>query len=371
VKFVHLTNLLPRSSWPNRLANVFCFLAFSLTGLDAARAQDNYATREDVRGFIAHMVDKHGFEEARLLEIFSKVRHSDDALRLISPPPSGFKRSWKVYRSRFIEPVRINDGLKFWRRNATDIDRAANQFGVPAEVIVSIIGVETIYGRNTGNFRVLDVLSTIGFNYPRRAEFFKGEVEAFLILARDRKFDPFSVLGSYAGAIGLPQFMPSSILRFGHDHDDDGQIDLRANPADAVGSVARFLSMHGWQTGKQATYSLSFEENARIDELVSAGIEPQFTAAQLREFGIKTGANIPAEEKLALIDLPNADEPTTYLLGARNFYVVTRYNRSSFYAQAVLELAVKLREGMDSPETVAQRKPAPKKLAPKKKRRKV
>lgn len=304
-----------------------------------------WATRDDVRGFIRTMVERHGFSESELLGVFSRVRASDTVIRLMTPPPAGAKRSWAAYRARFIEPVRLREGMRFWREHADAIKRASGTFGVPEEIIVSIIGVETIYGRNTGDFRVIDALTTLSFEYPRRGEYFREELEQYLLLARDAGFDPMTWRGSFAGAIGLPQFMPASIRRHATDFDGDGRIDLRGSPSDAVGSVARFLANHGWRNGGPTHFEAIVDDEIIARQAVEAGIPPRLLAAELAALGIRGTQPLPAGEAFSLIDLPNGDDATRYVLGAHNFYVITRYNRSYFYAMAVIELARELRAG--------------------------
>jgi len=299
----------------------------------------NYATRPEVSAFVAEMVEQHGFIEAELLEMFEQVRRNDDAVRLMSPAPSGFKRSWQSYRSRFLDGLRIREGLRFWREHEPWLELAAQRFGVPPEIVVAIIGVETIYRRNTSDFRVLDVLTTLAFDYPRRADYFRSELEHYLLYSRESNLDVFAVRGSFAGAIGLPQFMPGSIRRFAVDLDGDGEIDLRSNPADAIGSVASFLAEHGWRTGEPVRFEMLFDSESRLAPLVEAGIRPRFTIGELAEYGVASAEPVSVEMPLALIDLPNGDDAPSYYLGAQNFFTITRYNRSSFYAMAVYELA--------------------------------
>lgn len=306
-------------------------------------AAGHYDKREDVQAFIESLAQRHGFDPKELSRTFAEVRKQPDALRLIAPPARTFKRSWSAYRARFLDRSRIDGGIEFWAQHRATLERAASIYGVPPEIIVAIIGVETIYGRVTGSFPVLDALTTLAFDYPRRAEFFRGELESLLLLARDGRLDLQDTKGSYAGAIGLPQFMPSSIRNYAVDFDKDGKIDLRHSPVDAIGSVARFLAEHGWVPGGQPYYPTRISADARLDPLIEAGIEPRYTMPQLSGFGVGAIGSVPDGTQLALIDLPNGDAAPTYLLGARNFYVVTRYNRSSFYATAVLDLAQELR----------------------------
>ena len=303
----------------------------------------DYSRRDDVQAFIAEAAGRNGFDAAALRQLLSQARHEPAVLRLIAPPAPTFKRSWAAYRQRFLDHARIGGGVAFWREHEAALKRASERFGVPADIVVAIIGVETLYGRVTGNFRVIDALVTLGFDYPRRAPYFRGELEQFLLWTREAGVDPLSVRGSYAGAIGLPQFMPASIRNFAVDFDDNGVIDLRTSAADAIGSVASFLAAHGWKPGEPTHFGALVQDEGKIAALIDAGIEPRFTSEELGRLGVIALPPAPAELPLALVDLPNADEATSYYLGARNFYVITRYNRSSFYAMAVLELAQALR----------------------------
>jgi membrane-bound lytic murein transglycosylase B len=301
-----------------------------------------FADRADVRDFVATMVERHGFDAAELDRILAGTRFQPDVLRLISPAGPGFKRSWDAYRARFLDPLRIREGRRFVEEHREPLARAADQWGVPPEIVAAIIGVETIYGRVTGDFRVVDALATLAFEYPRRSEYFRSELEQFLLLARENGTDVFEPRGSFAGAIGLPQFMPGSIRRFAVDFDGSGRIDLSASPVDAIGSVARFLAEHGWVRGEPTHFRARIGDVARVGPLIDAGIEPRFTIAQLGEHGVGSPDEVPPDMPLALIDLPNADRPTFFVLGPRNFYAITRYNRSSFYAMAVIELSREL-----------------------------
>jgi membrane-bound lytic murein transglycosylase B len=289
------------------------------------------------------MVRQHGFAEAPLLRLFAQAQPAEPVLRHIAPAPPGFRRSWTAYRARFIEPTRIREGLRFWREHAEVLQRASQRFGVPEEIIVSIIGIETLYGRHTGQFRVIDALTTLAFDYPRRSDYFREELEQFLLLAREQGFDPLAPRGSFAGAIGLPQFMPGSIRRYAIDFDADGRIDLLGSPADAIGSVARFLQGHGWQSGAPTHFPVLLEDEARARPALEAGIPPSLTSLQLAGMGVTSPVEIPVSEKLALVDLPNGDDTTHHVLGTNNFYVITRYNRSYFYAMAVIDFAATLR----------------------------
>jgi membrane-bound lytic murein transglycosylase B len=318
-----------------------------------APAAADFGDRADVRDFVRAMADRHGFDETALLGAFGRTRASELATRLMAPAPPGFKRSWIAYRARFVEPVRLREGQRFWREHASVLRRASERYGVPESIIVSIIGVETIYGRNTGDFRVMDALATLAFDYPRRASYFREELEQYLLLSREAGFDPLEWRGSFAGAVGLPQFMPGSIRRHAVDFDGDGRIDLRNSPADAIGSVARFLANHGWIADAPTHFAATVEDETRARPAVEAGITPKLSPMQLAELGVSSPQELPADTKLSLIDLPNGDDTTHYVLGANNFWVITQYNRSYFYAMAVIDLARALNAGMQGSQARA------------------
>ena len=251
------------------------------------------------------------------------------------------QRSWQRYRERFVNSRRMDAGHRFWQENTADLERAESTYGVPSEIIVAIIGVETEYGRNTGKFRVLEALGSLAFYYPPRADFFRSELEQFLLLARENGDNPTEILGSYAGAIGIPQFMPSSQRRYAVDFDGDHRIDLRRSTSDAIGSVARFLQQHGWQKGAPVAVPAWVEQDPA--PLISLGIKPILPVAELTAGGVRATAE--PDRAAAVIDLVSPNAETEYWLGFNNFYVITRYNRSSFYAMSVFQLAEALREG--------------------------
>lgn len=301
----------------------------------------SYAEREDVQGFIADMQARHGFDAERLGVLFGKTRPVPAVLRAIAPPADPRVKSWNNYRARFIEPKRIAAGLAFWQRHAGTLAKAEALTGVPAEIIVAIIGIETFYGRHLGRFDSFAALATLAFDYPPRAELFRRELEALLLLARDEHRPPDSYRGSFAGAIGLPQFLPSSIRAYANDFDGDGRVDLTGSPEDAIGSVANFLSEHGWEAGGPLAVKVSPGGTAH-EALIAEGILPRRRPQEMFEFGMEIPADAP-DAPAALIDLVTPDAPTEYWLGYRNFYVITRYNRSSFYAMAVWQFAQALK----------------------------
>jgi len=314
---------------------------------DEAGEFANFTQWKDVAAFIDMMAEKHGFDRNELETVFKRVRYIDTAIQLVKPAPPGKPKNWRAYRARFIDPIRINAGVEFWNTHADVLARAEERFGVPAEIIVGIIGVETVYGRNTGSFRVLDALTTLAFDYPStpnrdaRMAFFRGEVENTLLLARDSGIDPFSLFGSYAGAVGLPQFMPGSIRRYAVDFDDDGKVDLRNSPVDAIGSVANFLVEHGWKPGEPVVFPASIvaDEPGRGWEMfIGQGLQAKFRLDELKAAGVTPTVEPPADMLFGLVDLQNGGEPTEYWLGANNFFAITQYNRSFFYAMSVIDL---------------------------------
>jgi membrane-bound lytic murein transglycosylase B len=305
-----------------------------------------YAKRPEVKAFVHDMVQRHGFVERELTFLFSRVKREDPVLQFIRPPDK--PPSWQDYREIFLTEKRIALGAEFWSANRAQLERAQREYGVPPEYVLAIIGIETFYGRNMGRYRVVDALTTLAFDYPPRAAYFRSELEQYLLLARDLGFDVFSVRGSYAGAIGIPQFMPGSQRRFAVDFDGDGSVDLRRNTADAIGSVANFLKQHGWQTGAAVLFPAQPEGDA-WRAYVDGSIEPRHKLADLRRAGVRFSA--PAELDAAngaLVELATPDKPSEYRIGLANFYVLTRYNRSALYATAVAELAAALRKTQEA-----------------------
>jgi len=304
-----------------------------------------FATLPEVRAFIVDMHEQYGFDIAQLNADFSKIRSNETVLRAIRPAAvPELQRSWQRYRERFVNARRIGHGLSFWEHNAAALARAQTVYGVAPEIVVAIIGVETEYGRNMGKFSVLEALATLAFNYPPRAPFFRAELEHYLLLARENRFPALALKGSYAGAIGIPQFMPSSLRNYAVDFDGDERIDLSRSTSDAIGSVARYLQLHGWQAGAPVAVPAFVAGDPTA--LITAGIKPALSVAEFAQAGVGVGGDATAlgERPGALIDLVSPDQPTEYWVGFANFYAITRYNRSSFYAMAVFQLAEALRD---------------------------
>lgn len=302
-------------------------------------------------------------------QILNQAQFNERVQRLMTPSTSSSTtvRDWQEYRTRLVNQARIDAGVLFWLQNAQTLEAVQAQWGVPAEVIVGIIGIETFYGRNTGNIRVLDALATLAFDYPpthpradQRAAYFRQELIQFLRLCVENDLDPLTVRGSYAGAMGIPQFMPSSWMLYGQVYDKGGKANLLTSAPDAIASVANYLRAHGWKPGLPAWYSVALEASeAQKTVLLKPDILPTFDVAALE----RLGAQIAPEGKnheglLALVELKNGAREPQFILGSENFYAVTRYNQSSYYALAVLELGAEvhqriLRMQAASPQTPA------------------
>lgn len=313
----------------------------------------NYASRDDVRQFISEMAERHGMDKLELTRLFRETPHLPRVIKAIMPPKDPGIRSWQSYRARFVEPKRIAAGHQFMTAHAAKLDEAEARFGVPKEIIAAIIGVETIYGKNTGRFGTFAALTTLAFDYPPRAPLFRRELEELLLLAREEKRSPLYYRGSYAGAVGLPQFLPSSLRSFGIDFDGDGRVDLSGSVDDAIGSVANFLSGHGWEKGGPIAITVTVGGD-NVQALINDGILPKrsprewiASGTSLARVGTVSSTNSRDRDEFpdrpaALIDLVTPDTATEYRIGYGNFFVITRYNRSSFYASAVMDLAAEL-----------------------------
>jgi len=305
---------------------------------------DNYNEQPQVQAFIAMMVDKHGFEEEQLVAVFNEAQRREDILELMRKPAEK-RLEWYEYRKIFLTPGRIDGGVDFWRENADVLARAESTFGVAPQVIVAIIGVETRYGSNTGRHRVLDALSTLAFDYPPRSEFFSGELEQYLILAREEDIDVVTTTGSYAGAMGYGQFIPSSYRNYAVDFDADGKRDLWNSKADIIGSVANYFKQHGWILGSPVAVRAAVEGEDYLPVL-ELGYEPNTVLDALRHDGITPLEPMPDELVAALLSLQQQDGPE-YWLVFNNFYTITRYNHSPLYAMAVYQLSEEIREAYE------------------------
>jgi membrane-bound lytic murein transglycosylase B len=324
-----------------------------------ASAQTSYQNRKEVKEFVSEMVKKHGFDRKQLTRVLAQAQYQPGIVRAMEQPPESALASWQAYRAIFLKPERIEAGAQFWTRNAEALKRAASEFGVPEDVIIGIIGVETTFGRNIGTYRVIDALATLAFDYPKRSAYFRGELEHYLVFSRDQRIDPLRVKGSYAGAIGIPQFMPGSYRRFAVDFDGDGQINLATSPADAIGSIGNFLKSHGWVRGQPVAF-VAEVSGERWRKLAGAGIVPATPFADLPEYGVKAAADLPGDTLCALIELESPGQPLDVRVTLQNFFVLTRYNRSNLYAAAVLDLAAEIARA----RSAATSAPAPAKETP-------
>lgn len=310
-----------------------------LLSAEAAQCSD-YLARPEVQSFIESMSTEHGLEVSELERVLGDAQYQSAVVRLIGPErstPASGPRSYPAYRAKFLTKHRVAAGVRYWDLHASDLRRAEAEFGVPAQVILGILGVETAFGKNTGSFRVLDVLATIAFDGPRRQDYFRDELKEFLLLTHESGMDPLTFKGSYAGAVGLPQFMPSSYRKLAVDFDDDGSIDLMSSPADAIGSIASYLRSYGWTPHEAARVSVRLPA-AKQEELVS-GLKRIYEVPELKEQGVKFSSSHVPQELCSVIELPAPGKPSKYVAGFGNFEAITRYNRSTFYATAVLDLA--------------------------------
>ncbi|WP_370654995.1 lytic murein transglycosylase B [Hydrogenophaga sp.] len=309
----------------------------------------SYGQSAAAMAFATDLAERRNLDPAWVRQQIAAAQRLPTVIRLMQPAPSGTPKNWAAYRARFIEPVRLRGGQRFWEANRDTLARAESEYGVPASLIVGVIGVESLYGQHTGNFRVIDALATLSFDFPAshpraaaRTEFFRGELEQFLSLAERTSTDPLSYLGSYAGAMGWPQFMPSSWVKYAIDFDGDGKVDLFNSQADVIGSVANYFKAFGWQPGMPTHYPVRLDPAQRkddLDTLLAPDILPSFGVASFTAKGaVLEGAALQHTGKLALVELENAGAPSSYVAGTDNFYAVTRYNWSSYYALAVIEL---------------------------------
>lgn len=317
--------------------------------LASAPAMASFAQRSEVQGFVEEMVREHAFDRGRLMHLLGEAETREDILAAIARPAEA--KPWRDYRPIFVTDDRIRGGVAFWREHADALAAAEREFGVSAHVIVAIIGVETRYGRHTGRYRVLDALATLAFDYPPRSEFFRGQLSQYLLMTREEGIDPRELTGSYAGAMGQPQFMPSSFRHFAVDFDGDGRRDLWRNPVDVIGSVANYFHMHGWRPGAPVVHRLA--DRARLETVASRALEPTLPVEELTALGVETPQAAP-DEKVSVVRLDGQNGPE-YWLARHNYYVITRYNRSLHYAMAVHQLGEAIRAAIGAPVRTAAR----------------
>lgn len=300
-----------------------------------------YADHPDAKAFMAAMEKEHGFTTTELEGLLANAQKQQSILDAIARPAEKTK-TWGEYRKIFVQPARINKGVEFWQQNEETLARAEKKYGVPAEIIVAIIGVETRYGQHMGGYRVLDALATLAFDYPPRSPFFTKELGQFLLLAREQQRDPLSLKGSYAGAMGYGQFMPSSYRAYAADFDGDGFIDIWQNRDDAIGSVANYFLRHGWVSGQPVVVPAKAASN--LDRaVINDSLKPLHTVASLKDKGFNAVTALPGDSPATAIEL-EGEKGTEHWMGLNNFYTITRYNHSRLYAMAVYQLSQEIRQ---------------------------
>lgn len=321
----------------------------------ALAAMPLYATRPDVMAAALEIARRRDLNVAWVQHVVSQARFMPAIAQAVLPATGPAAKNWKLYRERFVEPKRIAAGVSFWQKNRETLERAHLATGVPEEIIVGIVGIETLYGKHGGGYRVIDALCTLAFDFPaahprapQRTAFFLGELEAYLALTSRNDMDPLTLRGSYAGAMGMPQFMPSSWEKYGVDFDGDGKVDLYQNPKDVIGSVANYFKVFQWRAGMPTHYALELDpQRADLATLLLPDIKPTFTAFDMVAHGARLDeAGQQHAGALALLELQNGNDAPLYLAGTDNFYAITRYNWSSYYALAVIELGRAIRQAL-------------------------
>ncbi len=324
--------------WQQVLPAVLLF-SVSLFAVDAC-AQQNYAQREDVQQFIDEMVNKHGFDRDYLVKRFASAKRLDNVLESIAKPAEK-ELTWKQYRPIFVTKKRAEKGRAFIREHRQTLQRAEKEYGVPVEIIAAIIGVETYYGKHTGKYMIFDSLTTLGFDYPPRSKFFKSELKQFLLLSKEEHIDIDEMTGSYAGAMGMPQFISSSYRRYAVDFDGDGKRDLWHSIADVIGSVANYFAEHGWKAGASIAYPVNVKDPSIVKD--KNRLKPYASIAHLKKKGVEIYQDLDETQKATLLKF-KGKKGDEYWIGLHNFYVITRYNHSALYAMAVFQLSQKLED---------------------------
>lgn len=322
-----------------RIVSLNLLLACSV--LFTTACADDYSDKKEVKAFINEMIEKHKFNKQYLENLFSEAKLYDSILEAIARPAEG--KPWHQYRPIFVTKERTQGGINFLKEHEDTLKQAEEKYGVPKEIIVAIIGVETRYGKHAGSYPVFDALATLAFGYPPRATFFKSELEQFLLMVREEKFEAKELVGSYAGAMGMPQFISSSFRRYAVDFDGDGKRDLWNNPTDAIGSVANYLHKHHWKAGQPITHKVEVH-GKRIKNLITKGLKPSHTQLELLLNGVILPGNIDEKIKGKLLKLKTLDDPE-YWVAWNNFYVITRYNHSALYSMAVYQLSQGIKQG--------------------------
>ena len=320
-----------------RVITLFILAAFSLMTF-SLQAKDVTASVIDhpiMIKFTNKMIKKHGFKREEIVGVLSDAKRLPVIIEKMTRPAEAWP--WHRYRKIFLKEKRINQGVEFWSENAAILEAAEKKYGVPPEIILAILGVETRFGRIKGGFRVLDALVTIGIDYPKRSKYFLKELEQAFILSREEKFDLLELEGSYAGAMGMAQFMPSSYRSYAVDFSGDGVRDLLNNKSDAIGSIASYLSRHGWKRG-QPIATRAEVSGKKYHQFVKKGMKPKVKLADVKGYGVTPAQKYSGKLKASLIELEQ-EKNNEYWLGMGNFYAITRYNHSNLYAMAVFQLS--------------------------------
>jgi membrane-bound lytic murein transglycosylase B len=331
---------------PTPKISALLLFVLSLTAGHAAHAIDT--ERPEVQAFIDRMVAEHSYDREKLLSVLADAESKESIIEAISRPAER-TLEWHEYRNIFLKPERISAGADFWRENESELDRISESTGVSREILVGIIGVETYFGRITGNYRVLDALSTLAFDYPPRSKFFTGELEHFLLLVREEGMEASDATGSYAGAMGRPQFMPSSYRAYAVDSTDDGKRDIWENWSDVMGSVANYFVRHGWKDGEEVVAEATLGAQWQGDTPKNT-LKPQETVTSLSHQGVMFSTELPGDAVSQLLTLEGEDG-AEYWVGFHNFFVITKYNRSVMYALAVHQLGQAIAEEVRNGES--------------------
>ncbi len=315
-------------------------------------AQSVFDKFPDSHTLIDEMVQEHQFDKTELTRLFRQVEFLPQIIETMTRPAES--KPWHLYRPIFLTEKRIRGGVKFWEENAELLARTEKEYGVPAHIIIAIIGVETFYGRHKGGYKVIEALSTLGFGYPKRSKFFRGQIKEFLLMAREEKRDPLEFLGSYAGAMGMPQFIPSSFRNFAVDFDKDGRRDLWDNRTDIIGSVANYFHQHHWKPGEPVTARAKVADSA-AQRFIKKEVKPSISLKELTGAGVTTQMALE-EQPATLLALESSEQEKEYWVALHNFYVITRYNRSPLYAMAVHQLSEAIRSSRDAEMRKSSRK---------------
>ncbi len=313
----------------------FCGIGLALAAAIFAQAALSADVKPEVEEWVQRMEREHGFDAAELRNMMAQFKPNETIIKAFNTPATS--KPWHFFRNLYVTSSRVDGGVAFWEKHAELLERARAKYGVPEEVITSIIGIESFYGKRTGRFQVADALYTLGFEVPRRSKFFRGQLEHFLLLTRENDFAPLEIKGSFAGAMGIPQFIPSSYREYAVDFDGDGRVDLWNSVSDAVGSVGNYLSRFGWKADGQVVVPANVSTDS-VENLESLGVKPSLTMSQFRSRGVEPEGTVADNTSGGFFVLEDEDGPQ-YWISLKNFYVITRYNRSKNYAMAVYQLA--------------------------------